>query len=206
MFDEGLKSLLLKTEYRSGEDDLINDFYIPCLLKSSLYRRAVGYFRSTIFLLVGEQVINFVRNGGKINIICSPHLTEEDIQAIKSGYENRSKVLYEMIDRELTELLENPKIYNRTRILATLVKGEALDFKIAFRNDSHGIYHEKLGIFIDKMGDFVTFRGSLNESWNAWCEDGNYEAFDVFCSWNTESDRKRASAHLNYFDFLWMNL
>jgi len=37
----------LKISYRSGRDDLIRDFYTPCLERAVLYRRAVGYFTSS---------------------------------------------------------------------------------------------------------------------------------------------------------------
>ena len=39
--------LELKAEYRTLNDDIINDFYIPLLKRSVLYKRAVGFFSST---------------------------------------------------------------------------------------------------------------------------------------------------------------
>ena len=36
---EGLAGLGLKPEYRSDADDLVRDFYVPCLERSTLYRR-----------------------------------------------------------------------------------------------------------------------------------------------------------------------
>ena len=46
-----LQNVLLKEEYRTGESDLVQDFYLPCLQNSIRYDRAVGYFRSSVFLL-----------------------------------------------------------------------------------------------------------------------------------------------------------
>ena len=37
-----LADLPLETEYRSDSHDLVQDFYLPCLERSTLYRRAVG--------------------------------------------------------------------------------------------------------------------------------------------------------------------
>jgi hypothetical protein len=41
-----LADLPLETEYRSDTHDLVRDFYVPCLERSTRYRRAVGYFTS----------------------------------------------------------------------------------------------------------------------------------------------------------------
>jgi hypothetical protein len=41
-----LADLPLETKYRSDSHDLVRDFYLPCLERSTLYRRAVGYFTS----------------------------------------------------------------------------------------------------------------------------------------------------------------
>ncbi|MDF2858274.1 MAG: hypothetical protein K0Q87_4125 [Neobacillus sp.] len=38
------KNINLKNEYRSFEDNIIDDFYIPALNKSIRYDRAVGFF------------------------------------------------------------------------------------------------------------------------------------------------------------------
>ena len=41
-----LSELKLEVAYRSDRQDLIANFYEPCLFRSQLYRRAVGYFSS----------------------------------------------------------------------------------------------------------------------------------------------------------------
>jgi hypothetical protein len=41
-----LADLPQETEYRSDSHDLVRDFYLLCLSRSTLYRRAVGYFTS----------------------------------------------------------------------------------------------------------------------------------------------------------------
>ena len=56
-----LAALDLDTEYRSLKDDPVGSFYVRCLREASTYDRAVGYFRSTVFLVVGPAVIEFAR-------------------------------------------------------------------------------------------------------------------------------------------------
>ena len=36
----------IKMEYRTLSDDVVDSFYIPCLQKASVYKRAVGFFSS----------------------------------------------------------------------------------------------------------------------------------------------------------------
>jgi len=38
------QDLVIKNEYRSFQNDIVNDFYIPLLKNAVLYQRAVGFF------------------------------------------------------------------------------------------------------------------------------------------------------------------
>ena len=39
-----LRDLKIEEEYRSTQDDIVNEFYIPLLKESISYKRAVGFF------------------------------------------------------------------------------------------------------------------------------------------------------------------
>ena len=54
-----LKDNNFETEYRTLVSDAIDNFYIPCLKSSNQYLRSVGYFRSSIFLIIGPEIIEF---------------------------------------------------------------------------------------------------------------------------------------------------
>ncbi|MBO8159624.1 hypothetical protein [Thermosyntropha sp.] len=43
------KELNIKKEYRTLQNNIVRDFYIPVLNTSVFYKRAVGYFSSTAF-------------------------------------------------------------------------------------------------------------------------------------------------------------
>jgi len=88
-------------------------------------------------------------------------------------------------------------------VLATLIAVGALDVRIAVRPDDQGIYHEKIGIFVDDFGNKVSFLGSANETWKGWHERGNLEAIEVFCNWSGSSDADRCLKHECYFERLW---
>lgn len=201
-----LSDLGLKTDYRTGRDDPVRDFYVPCLEVSTDYSRAVGYFRSSIFLITGSSVVDYVKNGGKIRLICSPELTQEDIDAIERGANSSEQISYERLSKEIDSLVsESPGNYSIT-VLATLVKIGALEVKVAIRESGSGIYHEKLGIFKDALGQSVSFIGSANETLNAWHKSGNFESIEVFSSWHGNVEAERVHRHQQDFEGLWLGI
>jgi superfamily II DNA or RNA helicase len=91
-------------------------------------------------------------------------------------------------------------VYNkRLSLLATMISRGILDIKIAFGKHNN-LYHEKLGLITDSVGDTVAFSGSANESVGGL--QHNYEVVDVFCSWQA-SDSDRVKSKMQAFDQLW---
>ena len=146
-----------------------------------------------------------MNNGGTMRLVASPILNKEDVEAIKQGYEKREKIIARAISRELYEP-QNFRDSERLNLLANLIADGRLDIKIALveSNKNYGIYHEKMGIFYDDEGNKIAFSGSNNETYTGM--DVNYEAFDVFCSWENEVDAKRADAKSEAFEKIWEGL
>lgn len=199
---DGLAQIDFDTGYRTGENDPVNFFYRPALHYSVRYKRAVGYFRSTVYILVGREIVEFAKRGGKISLICSPSLSQEDIASMQEGYQERELTLEKVIAWDLDQLLADEATKNRTRILATLIKVGSLDVRLALRPGAKGIYHEKIGVLRDNFGHRLSFLGSANETWHGWHELGNHEAVEVFCDWK-QSEAERVARHEGYFDRLW---
>ncbi|MFD1253162.1 ATP-dependent RNA helicase DbpA [Devosia equisanguinis] len=198
-----LAVLRLKTEYRSIKESPATAFYRPCLQHSIRYKRAAGYFRSTVFFVTGGSVVEFARRGGKMLLICSPELEEGDIDAIALGYAKKSEVVVDRLTSQIDRMLSDDATAYQTRVLATLVAIGALEVKLAFRADRKGLYHEKIGIFVDGLGNRVSFKGSANETWSAWDPSGNFESIEVFCSWRGGLEAERIAKHETHFDLLW---
>ena len=101
----GFKNLSLKYSYRTSDDDVINDFLVPCLNYSVMYKRAAGFFSSTALVKLSQGIAGLIKNNGKMQLVVSPDLSQEDIEAIKLGYEKKediiNKRLLESIDEEL---------------------------------------------------------------------------------------------------------
>ena len=191
----------LKKEYRSPRDDVVNEFYIPLLKESTLYKRSVGFFSSSSLLEISYGITKLINNKGKIQLIVSPNLSEEDIDAINKGYEIRESI----IERALLQYITEPQNYfeeERLNLLATLIAEEKLDIKIAFslKDQQLGLYHEKLGLMYDNENNIIAFSGSMNETENAFLN--NYEIVDVFTSWE---DYDRVNLKEEAFNKLWNN-
>jgi len=195
-----LKDIDINLEYRTLMDNVARHFIVPALQESNEYDRAVGFFSSTALLEISKGIGKFVENGGKMRLIASPHLSDEDIDAISKGYEDRLKVVRDALLGELRSPKNNEEA-DRLNLLANLIASGVLDIKIAFteKNSHIGIYHEKVGILKDADNNVVAFSGSMNESKNAYIN--NYEAIDVFCSWN--DPEQRTALKTAGFDSIW---
>ena len=191
-----LQNIEIKSEYRTLQDNIIKHFFIPLLSQAVCYKRSVGFFSSSALIKFSEGICKFVENKGKIFLVASPYLSDMDIEAMKTGYERRETIIENALLRELKEPCSNFE-EERLNLLANLIADGTLDIKIAFTQS--GMYHEKLGIIEDSDGNYVAFSGSLNESANAL--EKNYEAIDVFCSWN--EDNSRAANKKIAFEKIW---
>lgn len=199
----GLKDHKVKSEYRSLIDNVVQDFYIPLLKDAVSYKRAVGFFSSSSLVEISKGIAGMAAEGGKIQIVASPYLSDEDIDAIRHGYEDRNKIIERAL---LTQISEKPTDYysmERLNLLAALIADGVMDIQIAYTEDKNGIgmYHEKMGIIEDVHGDKIAFSGSNNESATAMTI--NYETMDVFRSWGDSSEIERVRLKENAFYSIW---
>lgn len=199
-----LQDIVIEAEYRTLSVDMANDFYIPLLREAILYKRAVGFFSSSALASIAPGLFEIYKNKGKIRLVASPNLSDDDIQAIEDGYKQRDEVIADALYRELKDYDDFCKMES-LNLLANLIADGIMDIKIAVSvgNKGIGIYHEKVGIIEDVYGNKVAFSGSMNETGMA-LED-NYEAIDVFCSWEG-ADAGRVVRKDEAFDKIWENL
>lgn len=110
----------LKCEYRSLLDNIVQDFYIPLLNEAVSYKRAVGFFSSTALAEVTKGIAGLIRNNGKIMIVASPYLSDEDREAIQEGYEKRETVIKNCLFRSLLEPIDEYE-EERLNLLSNLI-------------------------------------------------------------------------------------
>lgn len=195
----GLKDLDIKKSYIScGDENIAKSFLFPALKHTKLYQRSVGFFSSSVFEPILDGVVALARNGGNIQLIASPRLNEEDIQAITLGYEKRDAIIQNAFTRDFIAEVEGFDEI-RLQVLIDLIAKGTLDIRIAV-TDTVGIYHDKLGILEDFNGNVVVFYGSANSSASGYQK--NYEKIRTVKSW-IEADAESIADEQEEFRSLW---
>ena len=198
----GLRTLQLSDRYRSDQEDVVATFYVPAFSVASSYSRAVGYFTSTSLALFARGIDGFAQRGGTMRLVASPHLNEDDIVDIERGYNVR-----EVVERATLRELDGEQrdaVLDGLGLLGRLIAEGRLDIKLAFVEQAGriGIYHEKIGIFRDDIGDLVGFTGSSNETYGGLM--ANFESVEVYRGW-VAGDGARALRLEADFQALWAN-
>lgn len=190
-----LRDITYRPDYRSGYDDIVEQFFRPSLREARTYWRAVGYFSSTALEAFGAPLGEFIKNGGTIRLVTSVELSPDDLKALSNGVAKEAlcaQRLKEIIETEFAD-----GVGDGVNRLARLLEMERLEIKIATPRTGTGIYHEKIGVFIDEK-DYVAFTGSSNESRNAF--EHNRECIDVYSCWDSPD---RAARKRSHFEDLW---
>ena len=204
-----LRDFEFLSSYNKLDNDVAQEFYVPCMANSCKYDRISGYFGSTIYIIAWDALKKFIANGGKMRVICSPYLSEEDMLAIEEGHSAvNDMIILEALKKETEELLQSPYLSKPARLLTCLIANGIIELKIAIITTNCAptvkqLYHDKAGIFLDSMGDRVGFRGSFNETFKGLSNDGNIESADVFQSWDGGKDLERLDTIETCFNYLW---
>ena len=202
---DNLQNLNIDFEYRSDTQDIVQEFYIPCLSVSKEYYRAVGYFTSDSLELVARGLEALIKKEGRMFLIASPFMKKEDIEALEEGYSKRENIISQSLANQIPDLLNDLEAFSARRweCLSWMIANENLEVKIAVPRNSNcdfGIYHEKIGLFQDSKGNRIAFSGSANETAGGLVN--NFESIDVYRSW-VETDRVQRK--WNNFQKLWSN-
>lgn len=174
------KKLDIKIKYDSDVSDILNDFYIPTLAHSSLYYRISGFFSSTSLAISARGLEEFIKNNGKMKLICSAILSKDDYDKMKEVYSTPAELIEEKFLSEMNNI-SNAFVKNNLAALGFMLANGNLEIKIAIPNDERGMFHSKIGIMADSMGDMISFSGSDNETASGWLY--NIEEFKVFKNW-----------------------
>ena len=203
-----IKDITLGATYDSDDDDILEGFYVPVLRQASQYDRLAGYFSSSSLAASAKGMSEFAMNGGKMRLVTSVQITEQDQQAILDGLEKPDEVISRIIMDELSTVDQFQQ--NHVDVLAWMVAKKRLEIKIAVplrkntyhtnKLDPSSIYHQKIGIMYDNSGNVISFSGSVNETAKSWGE--NIEEFKVFCSWKQGQD-EFVSSDVKKFEKFW---
>lgn len=180
-----------------SDNDNIANMINTLLSESVFYSRSVGYFSSSVLNFTKEGILKLVKNNGKIKILASPNISQDDILAISMGYKSRQLIYKESFLKEFEESLNELKDENLQLIYELITKGY-LDIKI-IKTKGSGIYHDKVGLFEDLSGNKVVFFGSSNDTANGLAY--NYEKVRMAFSW--DGTKRYVDDEINDFNALW---
>lgn len=126
------------------------------------YDRIAGYFRSSIFELIHEEVSAI----GKVRIICNSDLDPRDIAVGKAAEDVVQRTMLEKWNSE-----DDPvaSLRNRSRFarLYELLKAGNVEIKVVSRDDAPFL-HGKAGVVRYPDGTSTSFMGSINETAQGW--------------------------------------
>lgn len=192
-----------KRRYNSPPDNLIDDFYKPALRCSVRYDRAVGFFSSSLLAAIAPSLDTFVSNGGQMRLITSPaNLSDDDLQAMGKGEEFKCRLRN---DLECAVRQPIPSIVqiDRLKLLTWMIASGRLEVRIALREHPthYSLFHEKLGVFTDEAGNWMSFSGSPNETVGGACRHS--ESFPLHRSWASEDQYAYAFEERERINDVW---
>lgn len=189
--------------YDENNHRILENFMIPCLKETVLYKRCTGFFNSNALLLLTEGIDELVKKNGKILLLVSPQLDKSDYDAIEKGYDAKKKLEEKVID-SFDFNVEFDQRDDRFAYLSYLIANNILEIHVVCMKTykENCMFHVKKGIFKDQVGNKVYFKGSANSSPNGY--DYNYEEIDVRYSWNYNlDDQIICDSEEDDFDRIW---
>lgn len=149
--------------FSSRRQRLDTEFLAQRLKGAVSYRRIAGYFRSSIFELVGEEVGDIP----DVRIVCNSELDVADIRVSQAAREAALKETWNSVSPATEALLYRDKY---RKLYSLLQKGNV---QIRVVPKDKVFLHGKAGVIERADGTKTSFMGSINESKSAFAQ--NYE-------------------------------
>src|ERR1035437_9791907 len=171
--------------FSSRRQRLDHAFLAAKLKGAKSYRRIAGYFRSSIFEVVGEEIAKIP----KVEIVCNSELDAADVVVSKHVRETALKERWNETPAEVEALLHR----ERYRRLHDLLVNGRVEIRVVPKD--RVFIHGKAGVIEAADGSKTCFLGSINETKSAFAL--NYEIL-----WEDQSPEGVAWVE-EEFDALW---
>jgi superfamily II DNA or RNA helicase len=149
--------------FSSRRQRLDHAFLSARLKDAKSYKRIAGYFRSSIFELVGEEIEAIP----KVQIVCNSELDAADVAISKHVRETALKERWNEASPEVEALLHR----DRYRKLYDLLSSGCVEIRVVPKD--RVFIHGKAGVIEAPDGTKTSFLGSINETKSAFVQ--NYE-------------------------------
>ena len=197
----GLRDLSLKQEYRSDTDDVVSEFFIPCLTNSIQYDRTIEFVSVKSLSTLTFGLENIQNHHAKIRLVTGHRFSTSDLNSIVKLFDQHRTSRFNgriNLDNKVGSIIRDNKITKLKKIIDDF----KVEVKVAIPNSEYvdGVFEERMGIFRDSNDDVVAFSGTSNVTFDA--ENRNFESVDVFTSWD---DKSRVENKIDNFEKLWTN-
>ncbi|KEQ56444.1 DNA repair helicase protein [Marine Group I thaumarchaeote SCGC AAA799-E16] len=188
----GLRDIELKEEYRSDIDDIVAEFFFPCLGQCIEYDRCVAFLSIQTLATISMAFDNFAIGKAKLRMVTGHRFRTEDLNLFTKLFSEKYTKSFE------GKLIKDTKIQK----LQNIVNKGQIELKVAIPNSEQiaDSFSERIGVFRDEKDDAVAFTGTSRESFSTQTRD--FESVDVFTSWN---DKSRVERKMKDFEELWEN-
>lgn len=188
----GLRDIALKEEYRSDRDDIVAEFFFPCLSHCIEYDRCVDFLSIQTLVTIAMAFENFSSGGAKLRMITGHRFKSSELEVLTKLFSDKYTKGFEGV------LIKDSKIQK----LQDIVNKGQIELKVAIPNSEQitDSFSERIGLFLDEQDQIVAFTGTSKESFSTQTRD--FESVDVFTSWN---DKSRVERKMKDFEELWEN-
>ena len=149
--------------FSSRRQRLDHAFLNERLRNAKAYRRIAGYFRSSIFELVGEEIAQIP----SVQVVCNSELDAADVLVARHARETALKERWNEAAPEVEALLHR----ERYRRLHELLTNGRVEIRVVPKD--RVFIHGKAGVIEQADGSMTCFLGSINETKSAFAK--NYE-------------------------------
>lgn len=185
----------------TSEDDLVEELYLPCLKWAKRFDRGVGFFTTGWITYNVSGMSDFASRGGKMRLVTSPILSNNDAEAIINSRNNDAEA-YKKFEEALMDNVKTLKKEMKSDIFNAfswmLYDGIIeMKFAIPFQKLEDGDFHDKFGVFYND-DEALSFSGSINDSKHGF---QNYESIKVFKTWS--ATKEYVDADIARFEKIW---
>lgn len=188
----GLRDIGLKEEYRSDRDDIVAEFFFPCLSHCIEYDRCVDFLSIQTLATIAMAFDNFSSGKAKLRMMTGHRFKILELNILKKLFSEKYTKRFD------GSLIKDTKIQK----LQDIVNNGQIELKVAIPNSEQitNSFSERIGLFLDEHDQMVAFTGTSKESFSTQTRD--FESVDVFTSWN---DKSRVERKRKDFEELWAN-
>ena len=200
----GLRDIGLKEEYRSDREDILAEFFYPCLSQCIEYDRCVDFLSVQSLATIAMAFDNFSSRRAKLRMITGHRFKTVELP-----------ILTKLFSEKYTKRFDGKFIKDsKIQKIQDIVNSGQIEIKVAIPLSEQvtNSFSERIGLFLDEHDQMVAFTGTSKESFTS--ETRDFESVDVFTSWNDKSrvERKRKdfeelwenkTKYVEVYDFLW---